>query len=66
MEDWEGLYKFLRLAILALALLGIAAYLFWPSRKERLEEPARRMLEGEDRRFPETHGRPRSEQEEER
>jgi cbb3-type cytochrome oxidase subunit 3 len=59
MDEWAGVYKFVRLAILALALLGIAIWVFWPSRKERLEEPARRMLEGEDRRAPETHGRPR-------
>jgi len=45
MDDWVGLYKFLRLAVLALALAGIAVWLFWPSHKERLEEPARRMIE---------------------
>jgi cbb3-type cytochrome oxidase subunit 3 len=66
MDEWAGVYKFLRLAVLALGLLGIAVWLFWPSRKERLEEPARRMLEGEDRRAPEIHGRPRPRQEEER
>ncbi len=48
MEDWAGLYKFLRLAVLALALLAIAVYLFWPSRRQRLEEPARRMLEEDE------------------
>lgn len=48
MEDWAALYKFGRLAILALALLGIAAYLYGGNRKERLEEPARRMLEDDD------------------
>lgn len=46
--DWAGVYKFLRLAALALLLLGIAVWVFWPSRKQRLEEPARRMLEDED------------------
>jgi cbb3-type cytochrome oxidase subunit 3 len=49
MDDWVGLYKFLRLAVLALALLGIAVWLFWPSHKERLEEPARRMIEEDER-----------------
>ena len=46
--DWAGLYKFARLAFLALTLLAIAVWVFWPSRKERLEEPARRMLEDDD------------------
>ena len=49
MEDWAALYKFGRLAFLALTLLGIAVYLFTGSRKERLEAPARRMLEEDDR-----------------
>jgi cbb3-type cytochrome oxidase subunit 3 len=49
MEEWAALYKIGRLAILALGLLGIAVYLFTGSRKERLEEPARRMLEEDDR-----------------
>ncbi len=48
MEEWAGIYKFLRLAVLAGALVGIAAWLFWPSRKERLEAPARRMLEEDE------------------
>jgi len=48
MEDWAGVYKFARLAVFALALVGIAIYLFSGSRKERLEEPARRMLEDDD------------------
>ena len=49
MDDWAGLYKFGRLALLAFALVGIAIYLFRESRKERLEAPARRMLEEDDR-----------------
>jgi hypothetical protein len=48
MEDWAALYKFARLAFLALCLAGIAAYLFAGSRRERLEAPARRMLEDDD------------------
>ena len=49
MDDWVGLYKFGRLAILAFALVGVTIYLFGSSRKERLEAPARRMLEEDDR-----------------
>ncbi|MGH0034977.1 MAG: CcoQ/FixQ family Cbb3-type cytochrome c oxidase assembly chaperone [Myxococcota bacterium] len=49
MEDWAGIYKFARLAVLALALLGIGIYLFSPRRAKRLEEPAHRMLEDDDR-----------------
>jgi len=47
--DWVALYKLGRLAFLALALTGIAVYLFTGSRKERLEAPALRMLEEDDR-----------------
>lgn len=48
--DWVALYKFGRLALLAAALIGIAIYLYGGSkkRKERLEAPARRMLEEDD------------------
>jgi cbb3-type cytochrome oxidase subunit 3 len=45
MEDWAALYKLARLAVLALVLGGIALWLYRPGRKDRLEEPARRMLE---------------------
>ncbi len=48
MEDWVGLYKFARLAILALALAAIAFHLFRAKNRERYEEPARRMLEEDD------------------
>lgn len=48
MEEWVALYKLGRLALLALILAGIAIYLFTGSRKERLEAPARRMLEDDD------------------
>jgi cbb3-type cytochrome oxidase subunit 3 len=48
MDDWAGVYKLARLAILALVLLGIAIWLFRGKRKERLEAPARRMLEDDD------------------
>jgi cbb3-type cytochrome oxidase subunit 3 len=46
--DWVALYKLGRLALLALALLGITVWVFSRSRKERLEEPARRMLEDDE------------------
>jgi cbb3-type cytochrome oxidase subunit 3 len=48
MEDWAGWYKFARLAALALVLVAIAVWLFRPKRRERLERPARRMLEDDD------------------
>ena len=47
MEEWVGVYKFARLAVLGLSLVGITIYLAAPSRRERLEAPARRMLEDE-------------------
>ena len=48
MEEWAALYKFARLALLATTLGGIAIWVFSDSRKERLEAPARRMLEDDD------------------
>ena len=45
MDDWAGIYKFIRLAILAFALVGIAIYVYRPSKREKFEAPARRMLE---------------------
>ena len=42
---WFGLYKLARMALLAGVLLAIAVWLFTGSRGERLEAPARRMLE---------------------
>ena len=47
--EWVALYKLGRLAFLACLLVGIAIWLFRPSRRERLEEPARRMLEEDGR-----------------
>jgi len=46
--DWVALYKFGRLAFLALVLLGIAIAVYRPSRRDRYEAPARRMLEEDD------------------
>ena len=48
-DEWIALYKLARLAFLALALTAIALYLFHPRRRKQLEDPARRMLEEEDR-----------------
>jgi hypothetical protein len=45
MDDWAALYKLGRLGLLALTLLAIGIYVYAPSRRERLEAPARRMLE---------------------
>jgi cbb3-type cytochrome oxidase subunit 3 len=46
--EWVALYKFGRLAVLALALVAIAIYVASPSRRARLEEPARQMLEEDE------------------
>jgi hypothetical protein len=46
--DLVGLYKFARLALLALGLAALALWLFSGSRRERLEAPARRMLEEDE------------------
>jgi cbb3-type cytochrome oxidase subunit 3 len=48
MEEWAAAYKFAREALLGLAFVGIAIWLYSDSRKERLEAPARRMLEDDD------------------
>jgi hypothetical protein len=48
MTDWAALYKFGRLAVLALTLLGIACWLYSGKRRERLELPAQRMLEDDE------------------
>lgn len=47
-EEWIGLYKLARLGIFAIAIAAIATWAFAGKRKERLEEPARRMLEDDD------------------
>lgn len=49
MEDWAGIYKFARLAFLALTLLGISIWLYLPSHRKRFEEPAKRMLQDDER-----------------
>ena len=40
-DHWASVYKFARLAFLGIGLVGIAAYIYHPSRRERLEEPAK-------------------------
>ncbi len=45
MDEFVGVYKLARLGLLALSLLAIGLWLFRSSAAERLEEPARRMLE---------------------
>ena len=46
--DYVALYKLGRLAVLAVALVGIAFYVFSRKRRHQLELPARRMLEEDD------------------
>lgn len=46
--EWIGLYKLARMAIFAIAIAAITVWAFSSKRKERLEEPARRMLEDDD------------------
>jgi cbb3-type cytochrome oxidase subunit 3 len=48
MEEWAGIYKFARLAFLALTLLGIGIWVYWPTHRARFEEPAVRMLSDDD------------------
>jgi len=48
MTDWIALYKLARLAAFAIATVAIAVWAFGGARKQRLEEPARRMLEEDD------------------
>lgn len=47
-DEWVGLYKLARLAIFAIAIACITVWAFSGKRKERLEAPARRMLEDDD------------------
>jgi cbb3-type cytochrome oxidase subunit 3 len=47
-DDWVAIYKFARMVFLAGCLVAIAIYVYHPSRRRRLEEPARRMLEEDD------------------
>ncbi len=48
MMEWIALYKFGRLAFLAFSLVAIGIFLYHPSRRERFEAPALRMLEDEE------------------
>jgi len=47
-EEWIALYKFGRLAVLAIGLAAIAVHLFRRKNRDRYEEPARRMLEDDE------------------
>jgi len=47
-DEWVAIYKFGRLAVLALALCAIAVHLYRPKNRERYEAPARRMLEDDE------------------
>ena len=46
--EWVALYKFARIAALALVLVGIVAWVYRSGAKDELERPARRMLEDEE------------------
>ena len=46
--EWVAIYKLVRLGVLAVVLIGISIWAFGRSRKDRLEEPARRMLSEDD------------------
>jgi cbb3-type cytochrome oxidase subunit 3 len=46
--EWVWFYKFGREALMFAALAGITAYLYRGKNRDRLEEPARRMLEEDD------------------
>ena len=46
--EWIALYKLGRLALFAIALVAVAVWAFGGARRQRLEEPARRMLEDDD------------------
>ena len=43
-EELIGIYKGLRLPILGMVFLLITAYVFWPSRRKKMEQPALNML----------------------
>lgn len=55
MEEWIAIYKGLRLPLLGMLLTFITIYVFWPSRKKTMEEPAERMLEDLPPKGSETH-----------
>jgi len=47
-DEWVAIYKFGRLAVLAIVLCAIGIHLFRAKNRERYEEPARRMLEDDE------------------
>jgi len=46
--EWVALYKFGRIALLALVLVAIVAWVYRSGAKDELERPARRMMEDEE------------------
>jgi cbb3-type cytochrome oxidase subunit 3 len=43
-EELIGIYRGLRMPILGVVFLLITVYVFWPTRRKQMEEPARNML----------------------
>jgi len=48
MEEYIAIYKGLRLPLLGLVFLFITAYIFWPSRKQKMEQARHNMLSDGD------------------
>jgi len=46
--EWVALYKFGRIALLALVLVVIVAWVYRSGAKDELERPARRMMDDEE------------------
>lgn len=49
MEEIIAIYKGLRLPLLGMLLIFITAYVYWPSRRKQMEEPAERMLADDEK-----------------
>ncbi len=45
MDEWIGIYKGLRLPLLGVVLIILTAYVYWPSRKKKLEQARFNMLD---------------------
>ncbi|HMU82936.1 MAG TPA: cbb3-type cytochrome c oxidase subunit 3 [Leptospiraceae bacterium] len=45
MEELIGIYKGLRMPLLGVVLILLAAYVYWPSRKKDLEQARFNMLD---------------------
>ena len=46
--EWLALYKFARIVLLAVALVGIVVWVYRSGAKDEMERPARRMMEDEE------------------